>query len=398
VCEKFGNFYIHVKKYEYFFCLVNNVKKYEGVDFRCFVSLVVNEDLVGLPDSIEKATNIDFISYRYGDFFEDIFVGNPLGLCDIRISRLLVSPILNVDEITVGRVRKSLSRVKVEIKELLLLYPSEIRKIDKLALEDIKKLRNSMKASSREIEDAINDRSQSYISDEMLRLSEVISATYNRIKNVLDLNKNIDFALSEIRRNNTLYIVSGNNKKTTDYAFGEENLTSILASNLRCLYRDYRNISIVCEAMVGNGRSDISLGFGNSTFSIIESKLIKEKSDVVKETLNGIHQLYERYGDNTSIEGDAALKLYLVIFSYDKRFEKMSESICLAVKQYAENNNLKHDEISSSENGIMFSYRENRGGGFKSKTRVISILVCNMEVDYKSKSKQKTNRKKYTPS
>ncbi|MGT0149184.1 hypothetical protein ACT691_03625 [Vibrio metschnikovii] len=70
----------------------------------------------------------------------------------------------------------------------------------------------------------------------LIRIIKNIEETNNTDQSKVDLRKNISVALSEIKKNNTLYIVSKGNKKNEDYAFGEENLTAILASNLRCLY------------------------------------------------------------------------------------------------------------------------------------------------------------------
>ncbi|HHX8350685.1 TPA: hypothetical protein ACVOYN_004515, partial [Vibrio diabolicus] len=186
--------------------------------------------------------------------------------------------------------------------------------------------------------------------------------------------------------------------KNEDYAFGEENLTAILASNLRCLYYPQQNVSVHCEAMVGNGRSDVSLSVGRETFGLIEAKLINKKSNVESETRNAIEQLFSRYSENDNIDGNSSVSLCLIIFAYDKDFRALAKSVQSAVLSYSERNDLIYEGINKTENGIKFLYKEKRSDiGFMDKIRVIDIMVCNMEIDYKTRSKQRTQNKQYNP-
>lgn len=395
VYESSGNVYMHILKYDYYICLINDYENYKVIDSRSFASLVVNGGQAKWPDSISKATNIDILSYRTenGDF-SDVIIRNPFNWCHRQIQKALRRIELTHEREFSEKVKGILFAIESNISETMVSTPSCIIKTEHLRLDDIKRLRNIVFNSSRDVERLMADDLGRKISNDLRSISNVLSSTYNRVKNVLDLNHNISAALSEIRRNNTLYIVSGAHNKSMEYTFGEENLTSILASNMRCLYKDHVNISIVCEAKVGNGRSDISFSFGNEIFGIVESKLIKERSDVTKETLNAIDQLYARYGDNRCVKSDANLKLYLIMFSYDKTFPKMSEAISNAAEIYSERNNLIYTQVEKSENGIKFTYEEKRGD-FESKIRMISIIVCNMEVDYKTRSKERTRKKTY---
>ncbi|MGY5586048.1 hypothetical protein [Vibrio cincinnatiensis] len=243
-----------------------------------------------------------------------------------------------------------------------------------------------------------DDENLRNMTSKLIRIIKNIEKTNNTLQSKFDLRNNISVALSEIKKNNTLYIVSKGNKKNEDYAFGEENLTAILASNLRCLYYPQKNVSVYCEAMVGNGRSDVCLSAEREMFGLIEAKLITKSSNVEAETRNAIDQLFSRYSENESIDGSASVSLYLIIFAYDKDFKSLAESIKSAIISYSERNDLVYEMIDNTENGIKFLYKENRNNlGFMDKIRVIDIMVCNMEIDYKTSSKQRTQNKSYNP-
>ncbi|MGT0149185.1 hypothetical protein ACT691_03630 [Vibrio metschnikovii] len=150
--------------------------------------------------------------------------------------------------------------------------------------------------------------------------------------------------------------------------------------------------------MVGNGRSDVCLSAEREIFGLIEAKLITKNSNVEAETRNAIDQLFSRYSENESIDGSASVSLYLIIFAYDKDFKSLAESIQSAIISYSNRNDLVYERIDNTENGIKFLYKENRNNfGFMDKIRVIDIMVCNMEIDYKTSSKQRTQNKSYNP-
>ncbi|WP_162626806.1 hypothetical protein [Aeromonas allosaccharophila] len=206
----------------------------------------------------------------------------------------------------------------------------------------------------------------------------------------------IIFSLSEIKKNNTLYLLSKGSPKDYSTVYGEENLTSIIASNLRCIFKHNRKITIHCEAMVGNGRSDIKVDMFSKEICLVESKLIGPKSDVKLETQRAIEQLYNRYSENNTIEGNNGIELYLIKFTYDKEFRALIKDIKNAIHTYGTRNNLEYRKLSMSECGLDFMYIEKRSEwDFSDKERKINVLVSNMEVDHKKRSSERTVNKNY---
>lgn len=202
-------------------------------------------------------------------------------------------------------------------------------------------------------------------------------------KNESNLQHYIELSLGEFKINNALYILSGSGRvKDERISFGEENLSSIMASNIRCLFNDNR-IIVDCESRVGAGRTDIQVKRGRACLGIIECKLIRGSEDVSKKTRDGIHQLYDRYSENISFNLGRETQLYLVIFTYDKVFSKIEKSIKIAIDQYKERNSLSMKLLKRSDNSIQFEYMsEEVGVLFSSKRKVITVYVCNLEIDY----------------
>lgn len=393
--NKSGNIYLYIHKYKYCITIINNAIEFELVDHRWLTSLIVSRDVPDVFSSIKNSNNIDYISYKISpNIFGCVYIKTPLDWCLLKVENIL--NILNkIDRQEI--LKEKLLSIKNKAKSILSLSPYYPVKINHLNLGDVRLLRKQLIGVLSLVDD---DRFlDKRIALDVKSIVNTLSATYHRIVNCLELESKVYFSLSEIKKNNTLYIVSRNNKKNESYSYGEENLTSILASNLRCLYIGHSNISVSCEAMVGHGRSDIRLSMGEKTFGIIEAKLLSKNSNVEDEIRNGIDQLYSRYGENEDIEGDVDLNLYLILFSYDKDFRQLAKSIKRSICIYSERNGLEYEKISMTENGVLFRYKELRNDfDFLDKIRTINIMVCNMEIDYKSRSKQRTSNKTYDPS
>lgn len=399
--ENSGNIYLYIHNYKYCICLINNGLDFVLIDSRWYASLIVTRDAFSVLSKVKDSNNIDFIFYKIDDdFFRCVNIRSPLDWCLLKVDKILTQLRSDLSLPESQIFIDKLNNIRTEAKVLLSLSPVYPVKANHLHLRDIALLRRKfITASELAAEHPFGEGSIKAISAELKSIANTLSITHNRIINSLDLEKKIFFALSEIKKNNTLYIVSKGNKKVESFSFGEENLTSILASNLRCLYREYSNISINCEAMVGNGRSDVRLSMGNKTFGLIEAKLISKSANIENEIRNAIDQLYSRYSENENIEGDAELCLFLILFAYDKNFQKMAKSIKNAVRDYADRNSLRYEKIDMTENGIKFIYEESRVDfDFLDKKRTINIMVCNMEIDYKTGTKQRTINKAYNPS
>ena len=228
---------------------------------------------------------------------------------------------------------------------------------------------------------------------DLIKILEIIICG---IKDKANIKESILFALSEIKRNNTLYILSKGNAKNYDSTYGEENLTSIVASNLRCLYKHNKLISVHCEAIVGNGRSDIKIEMAGREICLVEAKLIKEKSNVEDETRKAVDQLFARYSENNSLVGNNNVELYLILFSHDKDFRDLAKKIQNSLSIYAQRNNIEYKKVNQSECGFDFVYIERRGGlDILDKERRISVMVCNMEVEHKKNTAKRTANKTY---
>ncbi|WP_413488137.1 hypothetical protein [Shewanella baltica] len=388
------NLYLFLHNYKYCISLINNPVDFKLPARHWLTSLIVTRDASDLFLKIEKSNNLDVISYKSNsNLFRTIHVSTPLDSCINKVERILQTLKKTSEHNTLN---EKLLDVRNRINGILSASPRYPKKVDQLHLEDIKLLRRKFISI---IELVVDDSSlHKSVLIELKFIVSILSSTYNYIVSNLELEHKISFSLSEIKKNNTLYIVSKNNKKNQEFSFGEENLTSILASNLRCLYKEYSNISVNCEAMVGNGRSDVRISMGNKTFGLIEAKLLNPNSNIETETRNAIDQLFSRYSENENIEGDADISLYLIIFSYDKNFRKLAKSIKNSIYVYSQQNRLEYEKISSTENGVLFSYKEKRNEfDFIDKVRTINLIVCNMEIDYKSSSKQRTSNKTFEP-
>ncbi|OBU19288.1 hypothetical protein AYY20_04840 [Photobacterium aquimaris] len=385
-----NNILIQIKKYNYHIIIVNNIDYLTPPNDNFSFSLILNYELFEAYDAISKCNNIDYISYKNADdSFNSIYISSILDVCIQKISSLIYKLYLNKEKPITEEFKKILLSIENKINNILCCFNERPRKIELLQSEDIKLLRRKVIS----ILCLFNEYDKNYnnLVSEIKSIELCLSILYNKKYERINLEQNILFSVSEIKRNNTLYIISKSNKKNKDFSFGEENLTSILASNLRCIYKENKNIHVTCEAVVGNGRSDVHINLGSKTLGIIEAKLLADNSNVEKQTKNAIDQLYSRYSENQTIEGDKNIDLYLILFAYDKNFNNMITSIKNAIYNYSKKNNLEYEDIDRTENGVKFLYKDTREEhGFRNKERMIHLMVCNMEIDYKSKSADRT--------
>ncbi|HEI9844370.1 TPA: PD-(D/E)XK nuclease domain-containing protein [Morganella morganii] len=222
-----------------------------------------------------------------------------------------------------------------------------------------------------------------------IRCKEAVQFVISRINNAigflipyLNLDCQLTTCLSEIKKNNALYIASIG-KKGEDKVFGEENLSAILASNLRCLNIN-NDVTVVCEAQTGNGRSDIQISHNNNIIGIIESKFIRKDENITKEIKEGLCQLYDRYSENISINIDEGIKLHLIIFTIDKKFPVMEDKINKAINEFKNACGVDVNFFPRRENQVTFIFeRITNENVFKSKKRTITMHLCNLELDFR---------------
>lgn len=390
-----GNLYVYLHNYrKYCIVLVGNSETFQTVDERWHVTIIVLNRAPLLLSKIKDSYNITFIDYLSDrGHFNRIDVRSPLDWCVIKLRHI----IMNVERFeSTQAIVTRLSKVVLELKKIddySKIYPVGIGDLD---INEIKLQKRKLIGIDDDLLECFDHKCNS--KRDLCMVIRALGLLCKTIENYFNLDSSISFAISEIKKSNTLYIVSKNLKKDESISFGEENLSAILASNLRCLLHKQENISVNCESMVGNGRSDVRVNIGNKTIGIIESKLIKKGKNVEEETRNALDQLYSRYSENECLENHRDVKLYLVIFSYDKNFKTMAKSIKTAIYSYAKRNDLDYEKIEMSENGMTFIYTESRNHlGLLDKERTIKIMICNMEIDYQSRSKQRTQRKLYTP-
>lgn len=252
-------------------------------------------------------------------------------------------------------------------------------KIDQGVFEKLKDLKRKVEKINNLVSSNLN---QNFL--EMQNCANYLKTAYGTLKFYANLDKKIDFSLGKIKRNSTLYMKSGAGGDYKDLIFSEENFSSILSISLECLFYGDRLSNIVCENRVGKGRSDIEITINKNTVSFIESKVIKLGEDSSKKISEGVDQLFSRYSENYVINGDPSLRLYLVLFSYDKDMNNLAHKISSELIIYSERNNLTINLIEEKENVLRFSYLH-KTTHFADKLRFIDIIVCNLELGSRKK-------------
>ena len=390
------NRYIEFSKLGFRLYLIDNVNLLDSDSIRVVSTFILYCDYITLSDKIKKCAFIKELHY--------IDDGGRISCCDV--SSPLSDFIWNIEKIlsTIKsrkenslESQKIIERLKSIQNDAIFLNPGEEPiSSDVFSIDEIKHLREKIKHIYHDHFYNLDYIVGLEASRSIKFLSNILSSTFNFLKNKFSIELYIKFSISEIKKNNSLYVLSKGIKKSEEIAFGEENLTALLASNLRCLFREQRRFSIDCEARVGAGRSDIRISSGGKPLCIIESKLIRDKVNIKEDMLNAIDQLYSRYSENEGVFDNSDILLHLVVFTYDKDFRRLSAKIEEAVEIYSQRNSLTQTIVDVTECGFRFSYLGNQGNHlFKVKQRVISVTVCNMEIDYKSARAKRTAKKNY---
>ncbi|WP_219094490.1 hypothetical protein [Pseudomonas sp. UMAB-40] len=367
----------------------------------CLVSIVVNySDIAPLHKDIARQVNIYSISVKNEKGrFERVRTSDPLDWCGSKFDKLIYQINNSREETTCkDRLLAELSECKEGLDFLrrdksAYSYYQE----DRLALDDLKKVRSKILNCAAYTQKLSLSFVTPEISTQLYSIERTLKLAFKSMVQRLELHRDIFFSLGEIKRNNTLYVASGMRGKKIEYAFGEENLSAMLASNLKCMHSRANNISVSCEALVGNGRSDIKIIQGSMAVAVIECKLARAGANVSDKVVDAIDQLYARYSENEYADAGAGIQLYFILFSHDKDFRSIAESVSESLEGYARRNSLVYDLLERSENGIRFSYTENRGEKFATKQRTINLIVCNLEVEFHARAKMRKNLKNYSP-
>ena len=353
---------------------INTTKRYVHL-------IVAISDETMIPSDVITQGNVISVALKNEQGrFNEFNLSNPIQYCIRNIQ--IASMKLNNDSSEEAKIR---SEFEICLERLVLLrrkFRETMRSQGHLFLEDLKVTRKYLEVSIDRMFNTQSERFESY--RRMLEeIHGILSGMWEVYVSELDLSSNIHNSLLEIKRNDGLYRLM-NSDTSLQNRFREENLTAILASMLRASYYKYSKICIQREAYIGSGRADIKITNNGKTIGIIESKLATDNFS--QKVYDGLHQLFKRYSENDVINEGSVIDLYLVVFSYDREFGAIAQHIEEAVDKYSMDKSITCHKHESSENYLQFSYTESRETyGFLNKTRHITIYLCNMEVDYKSK-------------
>ncbi|PBJ19641.1 hypothetical protein BSF44_44740 [Pseudomonas sp. ACN8] len=391
---------IHITNLSRTICIANY--SFDEIHLPYPATLILNHnDFSKLSKGVLRQANIVELSYKVNsERFEYIDTRDTLDWCTQKVKGAIKSLESTNNTQNGYEIIQDLNDCLSAIESIRfdILDISRLR-WDKLRLEDVKRVRTKLSNTVNTL--ALRKQKETYFVESyqaMISVDRGLRLMFYRITQRLDLDGNILFCLSELKRNNALYALSGNKPKSLDTTFGEENLSAILASNLQCIYRNpHSRIMVRCESRVGNGRSDITIEQERKTISIIESKLIKQKSDITKEITSAINQLFDRYSENQYLDSGRYFQLYVIIFCHDRNLRALDAHISSAIREYSERNGLSWEILESTENLIRFSYIEPKSADMLSdKVRTITLIICNMEVEWKNRAKDRTNLKPYS--
>ncbi|EKN47347.1 hypothetical protein AO065_19785 [Pseudomonas viridiflava] len=398
--ESGGVINLYLTDLNHLLCVVNSGVGYESHTEFGLVSIIVNsDDVLTLLEGVARETNVLTVSLKNErGRFERIQTRHAIDWCIGRL-RTLIWKINKEDDLSLGR--RVLTDL-VECKDELEVFKRAIKydnflQGDGLAKTDIKNTRLRIRNISLRFKGVTEDHERHHVFEGLNSIENFLRLQFKMLLQRDEMYRDVIFSLSEIKRNNTLYIASNKKGKKVEFAFGEENLSAMLASNLKCMnFRVSNNITVRCEALAGNGRCDITVYQGSRTMAIIECKLAREGVSIESKVVDALDQLYARYSENEYADSGHGIQLFLIVFSHDRVFRSLAASVTEALCKYAARNILVYEQLGSSENGVTFSYEEKRGELFLRKKRVINLIVSNLEVDFHSRAKDRKNLKPYS--
>jgi hypothetical protein len=394
-----GAIRLHLIDFKHLLYVAHSGVGYENPIGSGLVSIIVNsDDVLPLLEEVGRQTNVLTVSLKNErGRFERVVTWHAIDWCIERL-RTLIWKINKEDNSSLGRrVLPDL----VECKQELEVFKRAIKynnflQGDGLAKADIKTIRSKIRNISLRFKGRTDEYERHHVFEGLSSIESFLRLQFKTLLQRDEMYKDVIFSLSEIKRNNTLYIASNKKGKKLEFAFGEENLSAMLASNLKCMnFRVSNNITVHCEALAGNGRCDITVYQGSRTMAIIECKLAREGASIESKIIDAVDQLYARYSENEYADSGDGIQLFLIVFSHDRGFRAVANSVTEALGKYAVRNSLTYEQLGSSENGVTFSYEEDRGELFLKKKRVINLIVSNLEVDFHIRAKDRKNLKSY---
>lgn len=363
--------------------IIHVVRSWENFNLptsRHMVSLIVClDDVSSAPEEIFSTGRLRTLSsLNHVDQFEQIGLRNPIQGC-IDMTELSIHSLKwkhsNFENLITNleQLLNELKQISIQTHKYLEPKGHLILEATKHCLSLVQPLLNT--ASKLPDSDVIR-----MITYRLERTAFSLSALFSNLSIRLNTKKYIITALNNILSNDGLY-KHKQKPRILEHAFSEENLNTILAGNLACFYHHQKSIDILTEVPMGAGFADIVVKFGKAISAIVEGKLVKKLSEAQGKVLEGLSQLYNRYGNHHSILDTFGVELYLIVFAYDQDHNKLSKATLEAVEEFSENHKIDLQTHMEGRDHLHFSFVDNRyGTGLPPKRRSIYIFYCNMEV------------------
>lgn len=353
--------------------------------------LCVN-DVSNAPDNIFTNANIRSISYlNHLNGFEQIYLFNPIYHC-IRMIEATVRK-LKTNHAELNHFINSMDSLLSELQNLSLTTHKAIEPEGNLVLTGVKNCIYRIKPMIDMIS-GLPDSKTIQIAESRLEWTAFsLTAFFSNVSNRLNTKKYINASLDQILRNDGLYRYK-QKQRVMQNAFPEENLNTILASNLACFYHNCKDIDIQTEVPMGAGFADIVVKYEKNVSAIIEGKLVKQIKETSSKVAEGLSQLYNRYGNHNSILDTFGVELYLVLFAYDQNLNDLSEAALKEVSAFSERHSVELQTHMKGRDHLHFSFIDKRANtGLVPKKRSIFIFYCNMEVVKKDEHDYRIHKK-----
>lgn len=354
--------------------------------------IVCTTDLSSAPEEIFATGRLRTLSsLNHFNKFEKIWLQNPIQSC------------INMTENSIYRMKWKHSEFEQIILQLENLF-NELRQISiqthfaiepkgHLVLTGVKSCLSLIHPLLKAVEALPDSEVRSTTTNRLEQTAFSLSAFFTNLSTRLNTKKYIASSLSNILINDGLY-KHKQKPRALEHAFSEENLNTILAGNLACFYHNQKSIDVLTEVPMGAGFADVVVKYEKTVSAIIEGKLIKQLNQTEAKVLDGLNQLYNRYGDHNSILDTFGIELYLVVFAYDQVLNSLSKATLEAVKKFSHNHNIELQTHFENLGHLHFSYLDSRTGtGLPPKRRSIYIFYCNMEVVKKNEPEYRSQRK-----
>lgn len=349
-------------------------------------------DLSNAPDNIFTNSNIRSISYlNHLNRFEQICIFNPIHYC-IRMIEATGRQLKN-NHAEPNHFINSMDSLLSELQSLSLTTHKAIEPEGNLVLTGVKNCIYRIKPMIDMISGLPDSKTIRIAKSRLEWTAFSLTAFFSNLSNRLNTKKYINASLDQILRNDGLYKYK-QKQRLMQNAFPEENLNTILASNLACFYHSCKDIDIQTEVPMGAGFADIVVKYEKNVSAIIEGKLVKQIKETSSKVAEGLSQLYNRYGNHNSVLDTFGVELYLVIFAYDQNLNDLSEAALKEVSAFSERHSVELQTHREGRDHLHFSFIDKRANtGLLPKKRSIFIFYCNMEVVKKDEHDYRIHKK-----